>query len=196
MLPPSHPLISIYAHQCTRSGTALLLSAAWCADQAQTLYRLAFGAGPAWQSGIGAQAVYTLLFFIAYDLGRWLAHTCLHDSKLLWEFHKVHHSAEVLTPATAFRVHPVDLLVTLSVPSLTTAPITGLFLYLYADAVTAWSFLGAALATWWGWNLGAALVSSVTVAAEAAGVTVVHASVTDGDVAAAALLAVYYVFYR
>jgi len=26
----------------------------------------------------------------------------------LWEFHKVHHSANVLTPITAFRVHPVD----------------------------------------------------------------------------------------
>ena len=27
---------------------------------------------------------------------------------LLWEFHKVHHTANVLTPLTVFRVHPVD----------------------------------------------------------------------------------------
>jgi sterol desaturase/sphingolipid hydroxylase (fatty acid hydroxylase superfamily) len=26
---------------------------------------------------------------------------------VLWEFHKVHHSAEVLTPLTNFRVHPI-----------------------------------------------------------------------------------------
>ena len=26
----------------------------------------------------------------------------------LWEFHKVHHSAEVLNPITGFRSHPVD----------------------------------------------------------------------------------------
>ena len=27
---------------------------------------------------------------------------------ILWEFHKVHHSATVLTPLTVFRVHPVE----------------------------------------------------------------------------------------
>ncbi|WP_022978546.1 creatininase family protein [Nevskia ramosa] len=120
----------------------LLLSAAWCADRARDLFQFGLGTGPAWTAGLGSRIAYTVLFFIAYDLGRWIAHSLLHESKLLWEFHKVHHSAEVLTPVTAFRVHPVDLLVTLSVPALTTAPITGLFLYLYADAVTAFSFLG------------------------------------------------------
>ncbi len=120
----------------------VLLSSAWCADRARELLQLGFGAGPAWSSGFGSQLIYTLLFFITYDLGRWIAHSLLHESRLLWEFHKVHHSAEVLTPVTAFRVHPVDLLVTLSVPALTTAPVTGLFLFLYADSVTAFSFLG------------------------------------------------------
>ncbi|MDP3294454.1 MAG: creatininase family protein [Nevskia sp.] len=120
----------------------LLLSAAWCADRARDLFQLGLGAGSAWTSGLGSRIAYTLLFFIAYDLGRWIAHSLLHESKLLWEFHKVHHSAEVLTPVTAFRVHPIDLLVTLSVPALTTAPVTGLFLYLYADAVSAFNFLG------------------------------------------------------
>lgn len=120
----------------------LLLSAAWCADRVHAFYVLAFGSGPAWSSGVASQIAYTLLFFIAYDLGRWIAHTLLHEWPLLWEFHKVHHSAEVLTPVTAFRVHPLDLLVTLSVPALTTAPVTALFLYLYADSVTAYSFFG------------------------------------------------------
>lgn len=120
----------------------LLLSAAWLADRGRDLLQAAFGAGPAWTSGPGPRIAYTVLFFVTYDLGRWIAHSLLHESKLLWEFHKVHHSAEVLTPATAFRVHPVDLLVTLSVPALTTAPVTGLFLYLFADTVTAFTFLG------------------------------------------------------
>ena len=30
---------------------------------------------------------------------------------VLWEFHKVHHTAEVLSPLTNFRVHPVDSVV-------------------------------------------------------------------------------------
>jgi sterol desaturase/sphingolipid hydroxylase (fatty acid hydroxylase superfamily) len=29
----------------------------------------------------------------------------------LWEFHRVHHTAESLTPLTVFRVHPIDSLV-------------------------------------------------------------------------------------
>jgi len=71
--------------------------------------------------------IYTVLFFIFYDAGRFIAHSLLHDNKWLWEFHKIHHSAEVLTPFTAFRVHPVDLLIMLSVPALTTGLITWIF---------------------------------------------------------------------
>lgn len=74
-----------------------------------------------------AKLIYTILFFIAYDAGRFIAHSLLHDIKWLWEFHKIHHSAEVLTPFTAFRVHPVDLLIMLSVPALTTGLITWIF---------------------------------------------------------------------
>jgi sterol desaturase/sphingolipid hydroxylase (fatty acid hydroxylase superfamily) len=50
----------------------------------------------------------TLAWALAMDFGLWLAHWSLHKVPLLWEFHKVHHSAEVLTPLTAGRVHPLD----------------------------------------------------------------------------------------
>lgn len=121
----------------------LVLSSAWLADAVASALAFGFGASPGWSAGLGTKLVYTLLFFVAYDLGRWLAHTLLHDVPLLWEFHKVHHSAEVLTPITAFRVHPVDLLLTLTVTAVLTSLVTGLFLHLYADAVTAFTFLGA-----------------------------------------------------
>ncbi len=42
------------------------------------------------------------------DFGLWLGHYLLHKVPVLWEFHKVHHSAEVLTPLTAGRVHPLE----------------------------------------------------------------------------------------
>ena len=51
-------------------------------------------------------------FLLAADFGLWLGHYLLHRIPLLWEFHKVHHSAEVLTPFSAGRVHPVDDLLT------------------------------------------------------------------------------------
>lgn len=120
----------------------LLISSAWAAEQVHVFLASAFGTTPAWEPGAFTRIVYTVLFFVAFDFGRWLAHTLLHEVPLLWEFHKVHHSAEVLTPWTAFRVHPLDLLLTHSVPALTTAPVTGLFLYLYPNSVDAYLFLG------------------------------------------------------
>ena len=54
------------------------------------------------------RALLTLVLFLAYELCYWLHHYLCHRVPLLWEFHKVHHSANVLTPITVFRVHPVD----------------------------------------------------------------------------------------
>ena len=34
----------------------------------------------------------------------------MHRVPALWEFHKVHHSAEVLTPLTEWRQHPLELM--------------------------------------------------------------------------------------
>ena len=53
------------------------------------------------------RAVITVMLFLAYELGYWFNHWLSHKVPLLWEFHKVHHTAEVLTPLTNFRVHPV-----------------------------------------------------------------------------------------
>ncbi|ESQ77017.1 sterol desaturase family protein [Asticcacaulis sp. YBE204] len=46
--------------------------------------------------------------YLAFELGYWLSHYLLHRVDWLWEFHKVHHSAEVLTPLTEWRQHPVE----------------------------------------------------------------------------------------
>jgi sterol desaturase/sphingolipid hydroxylase (fatty acid hydroxylase superfamily) len=61
------------------------------------------------------------------DLALYIGHYLQHKVPVLWEFHKVHHSAEVLTPITAFRVHPVDDLLTLSLTALFTGIVQGLF---------------------------------------------------------------------
>ena len=58
-----------------------------------------------------AQAVMTLVLFLAYDFSYWLDHYLKHVVPALWPFHRVHHTAELLTPLTATRVHPVDTLI-------------------------------------------------------------------------------------
>ena len=85
---------------------------------------------PVWVS----RAVITLMLFLAYELGYWFNHWLSHKVPLLWEFHKVHHSAEVLTPLTNFRVHPVYTFVFANIIAFSTAVASGLGHYLFGDA--------------------------------------------------------------
>jgi sterol desaturase/sphingolipid hydroxylase (fatty acid hydroxylase superfamily) len=107
----------------------------------------ATGPGAA-QSGWVAKVVFTLLFFIAYDFGRFVAHSLLHDVPWLWEFHKVHHSAEVLTPITAFRVHPIDLMVMAWVPVLFTGLLTWVTHRWLTSDITFFIFMGFHALVW------------------------------------------------
>lgn len=82
----------------------------------------AFEAGLDWLFGARESAVfapspltaalYTLAVVLAIDLAVWTTHYLQHKIVVLWQFHQVHHSAEVLTPATVYRMHPVDLFFT------------------------------------------------------------------------------------
>jgi sterol desaturase/sphingolipid hydroxylase (fatty acid hydroxylase superfamily) len=68
--------------------------------------------GPAAQGGEpswGVTALTVTLSILTLDFGYWLAHYVCHKVPWMWEFHKVHHSAEVMTPATELRQHPVEL---------------------------------------------------------------------------------------
>lgn len=99
-------------------------------------------------AGIGWKVLYTAVFFVAYDFGRFVAHCLLHDVPALWEFHKVHHSAEVLTPMTSYRAHPFDLLVMAWVPALTTGFATWVFNLAGHGRVGFYAFLGLHVALW------------------------------------------------
>jgi sterol desaturase/sphingolipid hydroxylase (fatty acid hydroxylase superfamily) len=91
---------------------------------------------------------FTVAFFIAYDFGRFVAHSLLHDVPLLWEFHKVHHSAEVLTPMTSYRAHPVDLLAMAWGGVVMTGAVTWIFNHASGGAITFYSFLGVHALLW------------------------------------------------
>jgi len=95
-------------------------------------------AAPGW----GAMLAYTVVFFVAYDLARFVAHSLLHDVPGLWQFHKVHHSAEVLTPITSYRFHPIDLALTAWTVALFTALVTWLFQRYVDGGIGLYTFLG------------------------------------------------------
>ncbi len=52
---------------------------------------------------------YSTCLFVAQDFARFYLHRLQHKIPWLWCFHKVHHSAAVLTPLTLMRTHPVDM---------------------------------------------------------------------------------------
>ncbi len=68
-----------------------------------------FGSNPLVEASMWTVlAVTTVVEFLTLELGYWVAHRIMHEIPFFWEFHKTHHAAEVMTPATAARVHPVD----------------------------------------------------------------------------------------
>jgi len=87
-------------------------------------------------------AIYTVVLFVAWDASRYLVHRLMHSVPALWQFHKVHHSAEVLTPATVHRVHPVESLLFGLRGAVVTGVVTGCFFYLFADAAVQYELLG------------------------------------------------------
>lgn len=54
--------------------------------------------------------LWTFLRMIAGEIGYYAYHRLMH-TKYLWHFHAVHHSATHLNFLTAYRMHPVDLLI-------------------------------------------------------------------------------------
>ncbi|MEQ1716580.1 MAG: sterol desaturase family protein [Hyphomicrobium sp.] len=87
--------------------------------------------------------VLTITLFVVDDFLRWLAHYTFHRIPELWEFHKVHHSAEVLNFATAERHHPVEVLMTAALLTTAFGVINGLFIAFFGDKVTVSTVAGA-----------------------------------------------------
>lgn len=85
--------------------------------------------------------LYSILFWLANDFGRFFAHWLLHKT-FLWEFHKLHHSAKVLNPLTVYRVHPVEAILVNSLGAVCSGVVTGIAVFLFPNGINMLSFLG------------------------------------------------------
>lgn len=85
---------------------------------------------------IVARFVFTLLMVVGIDLGKFAAHYLQHRVPVLWEFHKIHHAAAVLTPITAYRIHPVDFVLEQFLMALLTGAVSGAFSYWSPGGIT------------------------------------------------------------
>jgi len=71
--------------------------------------------------------LYTVVAILVSDFAGFLTHSLQHRIPLLWEFHKIHHSAEKLTPMTVYRMHPVDDLLLMVIAGVFLAATTAFF---------------------------------------------------------------------
>lgn len=68
------------------------------------------GSSPAPVTAVSASVTLVVALMLT-DFGHFVSHYLMHRVPLLWHFHQTHHSAEVLTPVTVYRMHPVEGLV-------------------------------------------------------------------------------------
>lgn len=85
----------------------------------------------------------TVTAFVAADFGKFIVHYWAHRVPALWEFHKVHHSAEVLNPFTAERFHPVEQIFDSLVIGALIGAANGLFMALAGPNFDLWQIAGA-----------------------------------------------------
>lgn len=74
-------------------------------------------------------AITTLIVVTVNDFCKYWTHRMAHEWATLWPFHAVHHSADVLTPVTVARVHPVETILRNVFSSLVVGVVQGLLLY-------------------------------------------------------------------
>jgi len=79
--------------------------------------------------------LFTITLFIVSDFTRYWIHRFLHTIPILWEFHKVHHSAKVLNPLTFYRIHPVENILFALRYSLSIGLVSGIFIYFFGAMI-------------------------------------------------------------
>jgi sterol desaturase/sphingolipid hydroxylase (fatty acid hydroxylase superfamily) len=136
-------------------GLAGLTTLAWTNVVRGALATTMGSAAQPWSAGVMSGVIYAVALFLTYDAGNFVQHYLQHRIPLLWEFHKVHHSAEVLTPVTALRVHPIAELFTSQLLSLLFGVTNGVFLYLFAGKVAAMTVAGANILFFLHYTVGA-----------------------------------------
>ncbi len=97
---------------------------------------------PLLPSGYWVPIAYTLVYALLIDFAIFITHYLQHKIPILWEFHKVHHSAEVLTPVTLYRMHPVDMVFSGVVASMLAGLAFAGFWYLTGQVPAAYEIMG------------------------------------------------------
>jgi sterol desaturase/sphingolipid hydroxylase (fatty acid hydroxylase superfamily) len=93
-------------------------------------------------SSFWATVAFTVASFMIADFASYLNHAAHHFIPALWPFHSVHHSAEVMTPVTLYRKHPLYDIVNRSVKGALSGVFQGIAAYFLIGKVELVTILG------------------------------------------------------
>ncbi|MDG2356339.1 MAG: sterol desaturase family protein [Paracoccaceae bacterium] len=86
---------------------------------------------------------FTISIFLLDDFSKYWVHRWMHKWPILWALHKVHHSAEVLTPLTVYRTHPLEGIVFTIRGTFTQGISISSFIFFFGNSVDLLTVLGA-----------------------------------------------------
>lgn len=86
--------------------------------------------------------LFTVLSFVIGDFLRFFQHFLMHKVSFLWRIHSVHHSAEVLTPMTLYRIHPIEMMISLFRGVLASSLSVAIFIFIFRQPVGGLDILG------------------------------------------------------
>jgi len=147
----AHPSTMIDLKLWTLNGLVLMLSCGSLAVSGLALRHATLGAlnhafgahdplaWPLWSVMIAV----TLGQLLSYEFAYWFGHYLFHRFEWLWEFHKVHHSAEVMTTLTELRQHPVEVLAFMNLIGIATGVTLGLLSYAFGPGAEPFTLLNA-----------------------------------------------------
>ncbi len=142
----------IYTHQSAKVDVCLwvterllhpflavgfLATVAPATEQAMiSMMQFIFGDGPNIEVNLAWMLLYSLFAFLCFDFVFFLTHYIMHKVPALWAIHKVHHSAEVLTPLTRYREHFTAVPIWAAGGAFSHAFAAGIFAYLFNGNIT------------------------------------------------------------
>ena len=90
-----------------------------------------FSSIPFWTVSV----IYTLFLFVLDDFSRYIVNAALHRIPFLWAFHKIHHSAETLSPFTVYRTHPIEAVIFTFRGIIVQSSCIALFVFIFGEKV-------------------------------------------------------------
>lgn len=96
---------------------------------------------------VATSALLTITIFLLEDFSRFCLHYLYHKVPWLWRFHAIHHSAEVLTPLTLYRMHFVEMFINSCRSLLIIGTVSGVFIYVFDGTVSLAQVMGVSIFT-------------------------------------------------